>query len=150
MSGNFLIYKTEDDLIEVNVRFDMNSETVWLTQNQMADLFTTTKQNISDHIKIIFEEGELDEKATVKDFLTVQQEGSRTVSRQLRHYNLDVIISVGYRVKSMLQVLITILARMFQLIFSKKSRIRFIMPSTEKQLLKSFITEQTQKRSTWD
>ena len=75
-------------------------ETVWLSQVQMAELFQTTKQNISLHIKNIFEEGELQEIATVKDYLTVQTEGKRDVQRNLKFYNLDVIISVGYRVKS--------------------------------------------------
>ena len=67
----------------------------------MAELFQTTKQNVSSHIKNIFEEGELSENSTVKDYLTVQQEGNRKVSRNVSHYNLDVIISVGYRVKSL-------------------------------------------------
>jgi hypothetical protein len=78
----------------------LQDETVWLTQAQMAELFQTTKQNVSLHIKNIFEEGELELKATVKDSLTVQKEGGREVSRKVSCYNLDVIISVGYRVKS--------------------------------------------------
>jgi len=73
---------------------------VWLTQKQMANLFDTSPQNITMHLKSIFSEGELDEKATSKDFLQVQQEGQRKVKRKQRNYNLDVIISVGYRVKS--------------------------------------------------
>jgi hypothetical protein len=75
-------------------------ETVWLTLNQMAELFVTTKQNISLHVKNILAEGELSEAATVKEYLTVQQEGNRKVNRNLQHYNLDMIISVGYRVNS--------------------------------------------------
>lgn len=100
MSNNFLIYKTEDEKVEINVAFDTENETVWLSQNQMAELFSTTKQNISGHIADIYEEGELDKGSTVKDFLTVQKEGNRDVSRQIKCYNLDVIISVGYRIKS--------------------------------------------------
>lgn len=80
------------------MRFD--GDTVWLTQLALAELFQTTKQNISQHIINIFDEGELQQKATVKNFLTVQNEGQREVSRELEYYNLDLIISVGYRVKS--------------------------------------------------
>lgn len=100
MKGNteILLYQTEDGQSKVEVR--MEQETVWLSQAQMLELFQTTKQNISLHIKNIFEEGELDELSTVKDYLTVQTEGHRQVERSIRYYNLDVIISVGYRVKS--------------------------------------------------
>lgn len=98
MSNNFLIYKTEDEKVEVDVRFE--NETVWLTQAQMAELFDTTKQNVSNHIKNCYREGELIEDSTVKEFLTVRQEGNREVARSVKAYNLDVIISVGYRVKS--------------------------------------------------
>ncbi len=73
---------------------------VWLTQGQMADLFQTTKQNVSLHIQNILSEGELQREATVKEYLTVQSEGSRQVERQVEHYNLDLIIAVGYRVRS--------------------------------------------------
>ncbi len=93
-----LLYQTEDGQTKVEVRLE--HETVWLTQAQMAELFQTTKQNISLHIRNIFEEGELQEVSTVKDYLTVQSEGRRQVERNIRYYNLDVIISVGYRVKS--------------------------------------------------
>jgi len=79
----------------------LENETVWLSQAQMSELFQTTKQNISLHINNAFEEGELEKSATVKDFLTVQNEGSREVKRSIKYYNLDVIISVGYRVKSL-------------------------------------------------
>ena len=99
MENEIIIYQTQDGQTKIDVRIE--NETVWLTQNQMAELFQTTKQNISLHIKNIFEEGELTEDSTVKDYLTVQNEGSRTVSRNVTHYNLDVIISVGYRVKSL-------------------------------------------------
>ena len=96
--SQFLIYQTEDGRIKIDVRFE--EESVWLTQQMMADLFQTSKQNVSHHIKSIFEERELSSEATVKKFLTVQQEGVRQVQRQLEYYNLDMIISVGYRVKS--------------------------------------------------
>ena len=99
MENKIIIYQTQDGQTKIDVRID--NETVWLTQNQMAELFQTTKQNISLHIKNIFEEGELTEVSTVKDYLIVQNEGSRKVSRNVTHYNLDVIISVGYRVKSL-------------------------------------------------
>jgi hypothetical protein len=82
----------------VEVRFE--HENVWLTQNALADLFQTTKNNISQHVNNIFQEDELDQKATVKKLLTVQKEGSREVSRNIEYYSLDLIISVGYRVKS--------------------------------------------------
>jgi len=97
-NGEFLLYQTEDGRSRIEVR--MQGETVWLTQNQMAELFQTSKQNISQHIATIYESGELEPGSTVKKFLTVQQEGAREVSRQLEHYNLDMIISVGYRVNS--------------------------------------------------
>lgn len=99
MENEIIIYQTQDGQTKIDVRIE--NETVWLTQNQMAELFQTSKQNISLHIKNIFEEQELEENSTVKDYLTVQNEGTRTVSRNITHYNLDVIISVGYRVKSL-------------------------------------------------
>ena len=99
MENEIIIYQTQDGQTKIDVR--LKNETVWLTQNQMAELFQTTKQNVSSHIKNIFEEGELSENSTVKDYLTVQQEGNRKVSRNISYYNLDVIISVGYRVKSL-------------------------------------------------
>lgn len=94
--GQMLIYR--DSGLRLQVRLD--GETVWLTQQQMADLFQTTKQNISLHIQNILAEGELSAEATVKDYLTVQQEGTRQVRRQIEHYNLDMILAVGYRVRS--------------------------------------------------
>ncbi|MBN2890554.1 MAG: virulence RhuM family protein, partial [Bacteroidales bacterium] len=96
--SEILLYQTEDGQTKIDVRLE--DETVWLSQVQMAELFQTTKQNISLHIKNVFEEGELQENTTVKDYLTVQTEGKREVQRNLKIYNLDVIISVGYRVKS--------------------------------------------------
>ncbi|MBO9200605.1 MULTISPECIES: virulence RhuM family protein [Niastella] len=97
-NSEFLIYQTPNGNTKVDVRVE--DETVWLSQQQMTELFQTTKQNISLHIKNIYDEGELVEEGTVKEYLTVQNEGNREVKRNLQYYNLDVIISVGYRVKS--------------------------------------------------
>lgn len=97
-NSQFLVYQAENGQIKIDVRLEQ--ETVWLTQQQMADLFQSSKQNISHHIQSIYEEGELQPEATVKKYLTVRREGQREVKRLLDHYNLDMIISVGYRVKS--------------------------------------------------
>jgi len=97
-NSEILLYHAADG--EPIIQVKLENETVWLNQAQMAELFNTSKQNISLHIKNIIAEGELDEKATVKEYLTVQKEGLRTVKRNVAFYNLDVIISVGYRVKS--------------------------------------------------
>lgn len=96
--GELLIYQGKDGLTQVSVRLE--GDTVWLNQQQLADLFRTTKQNISQHVRNILAEGELDRDGTVKDFLTVAREGRRNVKREIEHYNLDMIISVGYRVNS--------------------------------------------------
>ena len=96
--NKIIIYQTEDGQTQIDVRLE--NDTVWLTQAQMVELFQTTKQNVSLHVSNVFKEGELDQESTVKEYLTVQQEGKRAVSRQVKYYNLDVIISVGYRVKS--------------------------------------------------
>ena len=96
--SEFLLYTTPDHQTRIEVRLE--DETVWLSQAQMAELFQTTKQNVSLHIRNIYEEGELARAGTVKESLTVQFEGRREVQRQIEVYNLDVIISVGYRVKS--------------------------------------------------
>jgi len=96
--SQLLIYQSEDGRIRLDVRFE--GETVWLTQPMMAELFQTTQQNISLHLQNIFAEGELSLEVTHKDFLLVRQEGARQVSRRVDFYNLDAIISVGYRVKS--------------------------------------------------
>lgn len=95
--GEIILYQP-DETVKLEVRLE--EETVWLTQTQMVELFNSTKQNISLHINNIFKEGELEQKATVKEYLTVQKEGNRNVKRRIAYYNLDVIISVGYRVKS--------------------------------------------------
>jgi len=96
--SEFLVYQTEDGRVKIDVRLE--DETVWLTQQLMADLFQTSKQNINHHIKSIYAEGELPPEATVKKYFTVQKEGERQIRRHLDYYNLDMIISVGYRVKS--------------------------------------------------
>ena len=96
--GEMLIYQTENGQVQLEVRLE--NETVWLTQQMIADLFQTSVPNISMHIKNIYNEKELLPEATVKDFLTVRREGNRDVQRELTYYNLDMIISVGYRVKS--------------------------------------------------
>ena len=97
-NNQIVIYQSEDGQTQVDVRLE--NETVWLTQAQMVELFQTTKQNVSLHVGNVFREGELEQESTVKEYLTVQNEGERKVSRKVKYYNLDVIISVGYRVKS--------------------------------------------------
>ncbi len=96
--GQLLVYQSEDGQVKLEVR--LAGETVWLTQPMMAELFQTTQQNISRHVLNVYEEGELAAEATHKEFLSVRQEGNRQVRRTLDFYNLDMIISVGYRVKS--------------------------------------------------
>ncbi len=96
--GELILYQAEDETTKIEVRLE--NENVWLTQKMMAELFQTTPQNITIHLKNIFDEGELEEAATCKDFLQVQNEGSRKVERKKKFYNLDAIISVGYRIKS--------------------------------------------------
>ena len=98
--GEIILYQREDGAVQIDVRVE--DETVWLTQQQIAELFDTTKQNVNLHIQNIFNEEELLPEATVKKSLTVQKEGAREVRRQLAYYNLDVIISVGYRIKSII------------------------------------------------
>ena len=96
--SKIVIYQTDDGRTQIDVRLE--SDTVWLTQAQMVELFQTTKQNVSLHVGNVFKEGELKQESTVKECLTVQNEGQREVARKVKYYNLDVIISVGYRVKS--------------------------------------------------
>ena len=95
--GNIIIYQTDDNH---QLRVKIEGQTVWLSQVQLAELYQTTKSNISEHIAHIYEEKELSKEATVRKFRTVQKEGSRDVARDIEHYNLDMIISLGYRVKS--------------------------------------------------
>lgn len=96
--GDIIIYQSENGDTKIDVHFQ--DETVWLTQAQLCELYQSSKTNVSEHIKNIFEEGELDEGATVRKFRTVQTEGNRSVNRELTYYNLDMIISLGYRIKS--------------------------------------------------
>lgn len=98
VKSELILYQTEDGQTRIEIR--LQDETVWMSQKLMAELFQTTPQNITIHLRNIFKEGELDEEATCKDFLQVQAEGSRRVERTQRFYNLDAIISVGYRIKS--------------------------------------------------
>ena len=96
--GEIIIYRAEDNTVQLDVR--MEQETVWLTQQQMAELFQTSRTNVVEHIQHVYEDGELMQEATCRNFRQVQQEGNRRVTRELPFYNLDVIISVGYRVRS--------------------------------------------------
>ena len=96
--GEIVIYQTEEGRTKIEVRLE--GETLWLSQAGLAELYQTTVPNINIHIKNIYEEGELLATATVKDYLIVQAEGGRQISRQVKHYNLDMIISVGYRIRS--------------------------------------------------
>jgi hypothetical protein len=99
-SSEILIYQSEDGNIRLETRLE--NETLWMTQSQMAELFGCSTDNISLHLKNIYEENELDEEATTEDFSVVRLEGDRQVNRVIKHYNLDVIISAGYRVKSVI------------------------------------------------
>lgn len=98
LQNQIIIYEGEDGMSHIDVRFE--GETAWLTQAQLVELFESSKANISEHIKNIYTEKELTSEATVRKFRTVQKEGGREVSRDIEHYNLDLIISLGYRVKS--------------------------------------------------
>ena len=97
-TGEILMYQNQDGNIKIDVRLE--EETVWLTQAQICELFQKSKATISEHITNVFVEGELQPLTTVRKFRTVQQEGTRQVEREIEYYNLDVTISVGYRVKS--------------------------------------------------
>jgi hypothetical protein len=97
-NSNFVLYQDDNGVTNINVRFDGND--VWLTQQQIAMLFDTTRENIVQHIRNIYKEGELSEDPTCKNFLQVQTEGNRSVKRNIPFYNLDTIVAVGYRVKS--------------------------------------------------
>ena len=97
-NGEIIIYQTDDGLTHIDVK--MEDETVWLTQQQMAELYQTSRTNVVEHITHIYEEGELDENSTCRKFRQVRQEGNRQVNREMVYYNLDMIISLGYRVKS--------------------------------------------------
>jgi len=96
--GKVLVYDAPDGGVRLEVKLDRDA--VWLTQRQMSELFETTPENVLMRLKNMYADGELDEPATAKDFLAVRLEGERQVQRRLKHYNLDAIISVGYRVNS--------------------------------------------------
>ena len=96
--NNIIIYQDEDGVTKVSVKF--SDEDIWLTQNQIAEIYKTTQENISMHIKNIYKDGELENNSTNKKFLLVQNEGNRQVKRNIDHYNLDMIIALGYRVQS--------------------------------------------------
>ena len=98
--GEILIYQTDDG--QTNIEVKIEDDTVWLTQQQMSELFQTSRTNVVEHIKHIYEEGELDEISTCQNFRQVRKEGNREVTRQIPHYNLDMIISLGYRIKSVI------------------------------------------------
>ena len=98
LPGRFAVYGTVAGKPAVVARFEDND--VWLTQKQLADLFNTTKQNINQHTMAIYDSGELDRNRTVKKYLTVQTEGARSIGRHIDHYNLDMIIALGYRIDS--------------------------------------------------
>ena len=98
--GEILIYQTDDGQTDIEVKIE--DDTVWLTQQQMSELFQTSRTNVVEHIKHIYEEGELDEISTCRNFRQVRKEGNREVTRQIPHYNLDMIISLGYRIKSVI------------------------------------------------
>ena len=98
--GEILIYQTDDG--QTNIEVKIEDDTVWLTQQQMSELFQTSRTNVVEHIKHIYEEGELDEISTCRNFRQVRKEGNREVKRQIPHYNLDMIISLGYRIKSVI------------------------------------------------
>ena len=99
--AEIIIYTEKVNNSDYKIEVRVEDDTVWLNQMQMAELFEATKQNVSLHIKNVFREGELDQSSTVKEYLTVQSEGVRKIKRKVLYYNLDVIISVGYRVKSL-------------------------------------------------
>ena len=96
--NQIILYQDDNDITRVSVRFA--DEDLWLTQNQLAEIYCTTQQNISMHIRNIYADNELDANRTYKDFLLVRQEGNRQVQRNIAHYNLDMIIALGYRVRT--------------------------------------------------
>lgn len=99
-NNQIIIYQSEDGETRIDVKF--TGDTVWLSQQQMADLYQTSRPNIVQHIRNIYEDGELDEPSTCKNFLQVRTEGARQVTREIPFYNLDMIISLGYRIRSVI------------------------------------------------
>ena len=98
MENEILLYTDETGKMNVNVRFA--EEDVWVTQVQLAEIYATTRQNIGQHIENVYKDNELPREATIKKFFIVQTEGTRQVKREIDHYNLDIIIAIGYRVQS--------------------------------------------------
>lgn len=137
--GKIIIYNSYDGNTKIEVKIE--NDTVWLTQQQMAELFNTSKQVVSYHIKNIYQEGELEPESTVKDFLTVQYEGERKVSRNVKYFNLDMIISLGYRIKSKIAT---------HLNFLKWFKISYIMLLMVILLQKLYMKELTQMSHLWD
>ena len=97
-NNNIVIYQTDDGMTKIDVKLE--DETVWLSQQQIAELFSTSRTNIIEHINNIYEEEELDRISTCQNFRQVRKEGNRMVNREIPYYNLDMIISLGYRIKS--------------------------------------------------
>ena len=97
-NNNIVIYQSEDGKVHLDVVY--NEETMWLTQQQISDLYQTSRTNVVEHIKHIYEDGELTEESTCRKFRQVRLEGNRSVEREIPHYNLDMILSLGYRVRS--------------------------------------------------
>ena len=126
----FLIYQDENGIARVNVRFE--GEDVWLTVEQIMELFDASQQDVSYHIKQIYADGEQDAERTHKKFLLVRQEGNRSVKRQMSHYNLDMIIAVGYRVKSQVATRFRMPKGRVSDIRCRKSRLHCIVPVTKK------------------
>ena len=97
-NNNIVIYQLDDGKTKIDVK--LKDETVWLSQQQMAELFSTSRTNVVEHINNIYEEEELDKSSTCQNFRQVRREGNRMVNREIPYYNLDMIISLGYRIKS--------------------------------------------------
>lgn len=97
--SEIILYSTDDGRVELEIKLDHEAHTVWLTQAQMAELFEVSIKTVNEHLINIFDENELGEKATIRNFRIVRLEGSRSVERELNHYNLKAILAVGYRVR---------------------------------------------------
>jgi len=143
MGSELILYTTEDGVTKVDVTFV--DETVWLTQEQMADLFQKSKSTINEHIKNIYSDGELNENSTMRKF-----GNSEFSTKPTNYYNLDMIISVGYRVRSQRGVQFRIWASsILKDVFLRRYRIKFTMPYQVKQQQKLFIIELMLKKSLW-
>ena len=98
--SEIIFYNTQDGKVELEIKLDHQEQTIWLTQNQMAELFDIQSNTVTEHLKGIYSDNELDESSTTRSYRVVRQEGSREVEREINHYNLKVILAVGYRVRS--------------------------------------------------